>query len=202
MITSGGIKVVMLGNTSVGKTSILERFANESFDSDSIATNSANVIIKALKLPDDPQQIYFRIWDTAGQEKFRSMASMYYKDAAAAVIVYDVTNEESLEGAKYWIQELKGKGPENILMVLTGNKMDLVEDLGKTIDKVDRYIEELKKERLNIMEIKVSAKSNLNIDKVFIGIAKSIKKKEAVVVSGEDFIKIDIPRFNKKKKCC
>ena len=122
------IKIVLLGDSGVGKTSIVQRFAKDHFQSDNPSTKNAGFICKNYEIPSQSIKIRFQIWDTAGQEKYHSMASMYYKDAKAAIITFDITREQTLEGAKIWIKELNEALKSNVLIVLVGNKSDLIEN--------------------------------------------------------------------------
>ena len=121
------VKVVILGESSVGKTCIVQRFANDKFKEESGTTLGATFLSKVFDIPSTEASVKFQIWDTAGQEKYRSLAAMYYQDAAAAILVYDITNKTSFEGITYWISELKSKAPEGIKIAIAANKSDLVE---------------------------------------------------------------------------
>ena len=111
---------------SVEKSCIANRFAFNKFSPINEPTFLTDYITKSFKKPDTSTVIEFKIWDTAGQEKYRSMASSYYRDASAAIIVYDLTNKSSFNGAKSWIKELGKFCKNNILIVLVGNKSDLI----------------------------------------------------------------------------
>jgi small GTP-binding protein len=137
------VKVVILGESSVGKTCIVIRFAKGEFKEESTATLGATFLSKVFEIPSTGQNVKFQIWDTAGQEKYRSLAAMYYQDAAAAILVYDITKKSSFDGITYWIGELKAKAPEGIKIAIAANKSDLVE-----------------KEEVNFMEAKKFAADN------------------------------------------
>ena len=98
------VKVVILGNSGVGKSSIILRFVADNFKSDGEATIGASYMGKIMQFND--KSIKFNIWDTAGQERFHTLAKMYYRDADAAILVYDITNQESFDGLKRWHAEL------------------------------------------------------------------------------------------------
>lgn len=96
-------KVVILGDSGVGKTSILFRYIFDRFDQSNLPTLGASFKSKMITLPSENDQIKLNLWDTAGQEKFKSLTRMYYQDAEAALIVYDTTFRESFESAKNWV---------------------------------------------------------------------------------------------------
>ncbi|KAF0699261.1 Aste57867_10161 [Aphanomyces stellatus] len=117
------VKVVLLGDTGVGKSSLVLRFVTNNFRPYSESTIGASFMSKMLLVGD--QAIKYQIWDTAGQEKYHSLAPMYYRGAAAAIVVYDITRKQSLVTLKNWVKELKQLGPDNIVIAIAGNKSDL-----------------------------------------------------------------------------
>ena len=108
-------KVVLIGDSGVGKTSIISRYISNTFSSVLMATPGANFTTKTVFLQDEKQSIKFEIWDTAGQEKYRALAKVFYKNAAVCILVYDITRRASFEELKkYWITELKGNASPNV----------------------------------------------------------------------------------------
>ena len=108
-------KVVLIGESGVGKTSIISHYISNTFKSQLMATSGANYSGKNVIMEDDNQTINFEIWDTAGQEKFRALAKVFYKNAAVCVLVYDITRKSSFEELKkYWIKEIKENTESNI----------------------------------------------------------------------------------------
>ena len=118
-------KIVLIGAASSGKTSIVNRFAHDRFSAGSEATIGAAFISKVINI--DGTDLKLEIWDTGGSEKYRSLAPMYYRDARAAVVVFDVTSQESFADASEWVQEFREKGVPGALMVGAANKCDLVD---------------------------------------------------------------------------
>jgi len=149
------IKVVLIGDTAVGKTSIAERFVNNQFSEYNEPTIGAAFLTKTF------ENMKFEIWDTAGQERYRSLAPMYYRSAIAALIVYDITQNDSFNNAKEWVKEIKEKGKENCIIVLVGNKCDLP---GRMID-YDFAKEYASKSRIFFIES--SAKNDIYIQNIF-----------------------------------
>ncbi|KAJ2065326.1 Vacuolar protein sorting-associated protein 21 [Coemansia sp. S146] len=120
------IKVVLLGEAAVGKSSLVLRFVNDEFQDNKEPTIGAAFLTQKVRLDDSVLKL--DIWDTAGQERFHSLAPMYYRNAQAAVVVYDITRASSLDRAKSWIKELQRQANPNIVIALVGNKLDLAGD--------------------------------------------------------------------------
>lgn len=118
------VKLVLLGESAVGKSSVVLRFCQNDFQPNKEPTIGAAFLTQRCRLED--KVIKFEIWDTAGQERFRSLSPMYYRNAQAAVVVFDVTKAASLEQAKTWVKELQRQANPNIVIALAGNKVDLV----------------------------------------------------------------------------
>lgn len=121
-------KVVLLGESGVGKTCIIAQFTQGKFDPDTVTSLSAQFIRKTLEFPEN-KSLTFDIWDTAGQEKYRSLAKIFYKDAKAVILVYDVTNENSFTQLKeYWYEQIKQLGDKDIILAIAANKNDLYDE--------------------------------------------------------------------------
>jgi small GTP-binding protein len=116
-------KIVLLGDSGVGKSSLSLRFCQGRFPSFHEVTIGAAFLQQTVRLRDG-SQLKLSIWDTGGQERFRSMSSLYYRDAAGAILVYDCTDATSFESVKYWVDELRSKGPPNVSIVVAANKSD------------------------------------------------------------------------------
>jgi len=119
------VKLVLLGEAAVGKSSVVLRFVSNEFQANKEPTIGAAFLTQKCRLED--RVLRYEIWDTAGQERFHSLAPMYYRNAQAAVVVYDVTKGTSLEKAKSWVKELQRQANPNIVIALAGNKVDLVQ---------------------------------------------------------------------------
>jgi len=108
-------KVVLIGESGVGKTSIITRYISDTFSNVLMATPGANFTTKTIFLSEQKQSIKFEVWDTAGQEKFRSMAKVFYKNANVCILVYDITRKESFDALKnFWVNEIKANSSPNI----------------------------------------------------------------------------------------
>lgn len=120
---SSSVKLVLLGEAAVGKSSLVLRFVNNDFQENKEPTIGAAFLTQKISLPS--RVIKFEIWDTAGQERFASLAPMYYRNAQAALVVYDLTKPTSLTKAKHWVAELQRQASPGIVIALVGNKLDL-----------------------------------------------------------------------------
>eukprot|EP00826_Nyctotherus_ovalis_P058401 TRINITY_DN8021_c0_g2_i1.p1 TRINITY_DN8021_c0_g2~~TRINITY_DN8021_c0_g2_i1.p1 ORF type:complete len:196 (+),score=30.29 TRINITY_DN8021_c0_g2_i1:121-708(+) len=170
MNSSKRIKVVLLGDSGVGKTSILNQLATGKFHSNTQSTRGVDCVYWDMKLPELTQTFTLQIWDTAGQEKYHSMSATYYQQAAAAVVVYDVTRKSSFTGAKSWLKEMKERGYEDIKLLLVGNKPDCILDDGVKLEEAKDYADSI-----NVELIIASAKENINIAEIFKQVVRLVK---------------------------
>ena len=108
-------KVVLIGESGVGKTSIITRYTRNQFKSQLMATSGANFVTKNVIMEDENQSIKFEIWDTAGQEKFRALAKVFYKNAAVCILVFDITRKSSFDALKnFWSKEIKENAKKDV----------------------------------------------------------------------------------------
>ena len=147
---------VFLGDQSVGKTSIITRFMYDKFDTTYQATIGIDFISKTMYLED--RTVRLQLWDTAGQERFRSLIPSYIRDSSVAVVVYDVTNRQSFLNTARWIEEVRSERGADVIIVLVGNKTDLVDKRQVSIEEGDGKAREF-----NVMFIETSAKAGFNI---------------------------------------
>merc|ERR1712188_77362 len=162
-------KLVLLGDSAVGKSSLVLRFVRGQFFEYQESTIGAAFLTQNVSLND--YTVKFEIWDTAGQERYHSLAPMYYRGAAAAVVVYDITNADSFARAKSWVKELQRQGSPNIVIALAGNKCDLASKRKVEASEASEYA---KDNGLFFME--TSAKTALNVEELFKAIAKKLPK--------------------------
>lgn len=182
-------KLVLLGDTSVGKSCIVLRLVRDEFYNFQEPTIGSAFM--TYNLNDD---VRFDIWDTAGQERYRTLAPMYYRCARVGLVVYDITKKDTFEGAKYWIQELN-MNAKNIIIILVGNKIDRENDRQVMFEEAKSYAEEQK-----IMFFETSAKKNINIKNIFTDIASKIPNEEQVKKESNNSLKIE--KDAPKKSCC
>ena len=161
------IKVVLIGDSGVGKTSIISRFTKDTFNNEEMSSSSAQFTSKTIQIND--QSIKFDIWDTAGQEKFRALAKIFYKDAQVIILVYEIINKESFDSIKnYWYKESSENSTADIFFVV-GNKSDLYENEQVTDEEGKKFAKEI-----NAIFKITSALSNTGIDRLFESIGKKI----------------------------
>eukprot|EP01100_Stratorugosa_tubuloviscum_P013555 TRINITY_DN6851_c0_g1_i1.p1 TRINITY_DN6851_c0_g1~~TRINITY_DN6851_c0_g1_i1.p1 ORF type:complete len:201 (+),score=106.55 TRINITY_DN6851_c0_g1_i1:26-628(+) len=158
-------KLVLLGEADVGKSSLVLRFVKDRFNERHETTIGAAFLAKRVQI--GPTLIKFEIWDTAGAERYHSLAPMYYRDAHAAIVVFDITTQDSYSKSKKWISELR-KVNENIVIAFVGNKIDL-QTREVTTSEAQSFADSN-----NITYIETSAKSNTNVTELFNSIAKKI----------------------------
>ena len=103
--------MVLLGDPAVGKTSLIERYTKNNFRKETEPTIGAHFVSKTIKLPYSQNEIKIKIWDTAGQEKYRSITPIYFRDADAAICVYDITSRSTLDSLENWIRDVRTSGP-------------------------------------------------------------------------------------------
>jgi small GTP-binding protein len=168
------VRVVLVGDTKVGKSSILTRFDQDTFDRNMPATIAAGYRVKIVTTAGGPVQL--QLWDVAGQEKFRFLAPMYYRTAAAAVLVYDVTSKQSLDGLQDWAARIATTALYNIRIVVVGNKIDLVDE--RVVPRAAG--EERAKKFLAAFYGETSAESGEGINEIFSRIAEMDPAQEGV----------------------
>jgi small GTP-binding protein len=189
-------KLLILGESSVGKTCILLRYTDDHFNINHLATIGIDFNIKIVSLED--KFIKLQIWDTAGQDRFKTITKTYFKGAQGILLVYDITNEDSFENIRNWVKQIEQNATKNVCKILIGNKHDR-DDRKVTYEQG----EELAKE-YNMHFLETSAKTNYNINEAFVNITKEILNSDIKTMSNNKTLKI-----NKKEekvesgtKCC
>ena len=161
-------KIVLVGDSGTGKTCIIDRFVNDKFDKTQMSTACPSFCTKIIKYPEYNETINLDIWDTAGQEVYRSISKLFYKSASVGVLVYDITNIQSFNHIKeYWYKELKENTDSNIIFYIVGNKVDLFEEEQVNSKDAKEYAKSI-----GAGFYLTSAKSNLEISKLFIEAGK------------------------------
>lgn len=198
------VKVVLLGDSGVGKSSIVLRFVADTFHQNLDPTIGASFLSKSIEV--ENHNIKFSIWDTAGQERYHSLARMYYADTAAALLVYDVTSRASFESMKRWRDELMEHGPRNIILAIAGNKEDLVDR-----EEIDFMEAKNYAESIGAVYRKTSAKTKNGIEQIFrdIAVRLTIGKELPITTVKERSRSVSIaiktpssPKKPKKAGCC
>ncbi|KAK8804148.1 RAS-related protein RABa4d-like protein [Blastocystis sp. subtype 4] len=164
-------KMVIVGDIAVGKTSLASRFVDDKFTKNHIASVGVAYFTKTLVV-DDKLTVKFDIWDTAGQERYRSINQLYYRGAAAAVIVFDLTQRSTFDAVKAdWLDSIRKCADENIIIIIAGNKCDMVQDRCVPKEDIDKFCKEE-----NLMYVETSALSGAGVSDVFTRIALLVKE--------------------------
>eukprot|EP01116_Phalansterium_solitarium_P003243 TRINITY_DN139_c0_g1_i1.p1 TRINITY_DN139_c0_g1~~TRINITY_DN139_c0_g1_i1.p1 ORF type:complete len:202 (-),score=27.85 TRINITY_DN139_c0_g1_i1:293-898(-) len=162
-------KLLLIGDSGVGKSCLLLRFADGAFTENFISTIGVDFKIKTMEV--EKKKVKLQIWDTAGQERFQTITTSYYRGAHGLIICYDVTNEKSFENIKKWLDDVDRNASSNVVKLLVGNKIDLVDKR-----KVEYSTAQALAERLNIPYLETSAKDSTNVEKAFTRLTSSIMK--------------------------
>ena len=165
-------KVLLLGNSDLGKSSILIRYVDESWNEAFVPTIGVDFKVKSMEV--EQKKIKMQIWDTAGQERFRNVISSYFRGAHGLFLIYDITNRDSFKNLENWLIEIEKNASENVLKILVGNKNDLEQDREISYEEGKNFANR------NGMEfIETSAKINTNVSEAFEMLGKLMIKNEA-----------------------
>jgi small GTP-binding protein len=179
-------KVLLLGDSTVGKTCFLLRYCDKTFEDAHLTTVGLDYRLKSMVLKNG-KNVKLQIWDTAGQDRFRAITKNYYKGANGIILIYDVTNLQSYENVKNWIAQIKESANQNVIIYLVGNKIDIKEE--------DRCVktEDGKKlaEEFKLPFFESSAKIGININEIFEQIVEKID---------EVYSQLEPPKTTKKNK--
>ncbi|KAI8866334.1 GTP-binding protein ypt1 [Ramicandelaber brevisporus] len=161
-------KLLIIGDSGTGKSSLLMRFADGNFTESYISTIGVDFKIRTMEL--EGKIIKAQVWDTAGQERFRTITSSYYRGAHGIIVVYDVTDPESFTNVRQWLQEIDRYASEGVNRLLVGNKCDLVDN-----KQVETKLAQEFADSLGIPFLETSAKDAVNVEQAFLVMAKQIK---------------------------
>ena len=206
------LKIILIGESSVGKTSIIKRYIDNKFNNDCKSTISASIEKKLYRIDND-NILELNIWDTAGEEKYRTVTKQFYKDSHGALIIYDITKKETFEKINSWLNELRELSPPDIIVFIIGNKNDLNQKREINFNETKIF-----SENNHISFYEVSAKNGNNVDAVFQVLSNKIfeKMKEeennenkylrrgergSIEINKKNFNK-KINNNNKKEYCC
>ena len=191
-------KVLILGDSSVGKTCFLLKYTDKVFNEVYMSTIGLDYRLKTLTLKDG-KKVKLQIWDTAGQDRFRTITKNYYKGAHGIILIYDVTNTDTYDNVENWISQIKEEASPNVVIYLVGNKVDM-EDKRKVSTEDGQKIADAN----NLPFIETSAKSDININETFDNLVEkmdsvfsNLEKNNLVAISGNK-----LNKDNNKKKCC
>ena len=181
-------KIVLIGDTSVGKTNILSKYLTDEFDAKSKATVGVEFGVKNFKIENNIVKV--QIWETAGEERYRSITNAYYKGAKGSLLIYDITNKKSFENVEKWISDLKANADEDISMILLGNKTDLEDKRVVTTEEGKN-----KAELYKFAFMETSALNGSNIEKAFNELIMDVYKRNHELL--ENQAKVEIIRDKK-----
>ncbi len=192
------IKIVLLGDVGVGKSYIISKYIRNEFNENKAPTSGAYNYQKTIKIRD--KEVLLELWDTAGQEKFRSLGKIFYQKAEAVCLVYDITNKKSFENLKNnWYEDLQQYGRKDVIIAVVGNKSDLYE----TEQVTEKQAKDFAEEKGAFFQL-TSAECNAGINELFKYLAEEYLKKKKYYKRTESFLLNN--KYNggccKKKKCC
>lgn len=184
---------MLLGEGCVGKTSLVLRYCEEKFNDKHLTTLQASFLNRRLNI--DGQRVVLAIWDTAGQERFHALGPIYYRDSHGAILVYDITDEDSFQKVKNWVKELKKMLGDDICITIVGNKIDL---------EKERHVETAEGEEyartVGAVHCHTSAKLNKGIDDLFLDLSKRMLEKQAAEEVAEATASSASNRESRRKK--
>ena len=197
-------KIIIIGDTCVGKSNILSRYLKDEFREDSKSTVGVELGTKFVKVKGVGAKL--QIWDTAGQERYKSITSSYYKGSHGCFIVYDITSETSFENVEKWYEQAQKDASKEVSIILVGNKCDLENER-----KVSKEKGEEKAKSLNAPFFETSALSKINIDDIFKEMINNIYERtggpkadedEDIEIVNENAVNLNSQAPQEKKSCC
>lgn len=160
-------KIVLLGEGCVGKTSLVLRYVEDKFHDKHFSTIQASFLTKKINL--EGHRITLAIWDTAGQERFHALGPIYYRESHAAILVYDITDQDSFVKVKNWVKELKRILGDKVVLAIVGNKTDLEKDRNVPVEEALQY-----SQLVGATYFQTSAKTNCGIEELFLEITQQL----------------------------
>ena len=186
-------KILLLGDSSVGKTCFLMRYTDNTFQEIHMSTIGLDYKLKNVQL-DDGKMVKIQIWDTAGQDRFRSITKNYYKGAHGIILIYDITNQKTFENVKNWINQIKEEVSNKVTIILVGNKIDDADHRVVSTEQGEKMAKDF-----GLMFFECSAKSGVNIDSTFNELVKkTVENYSKVKMEGEKLKN----KKGGKKGCC
>ena len=203
------VKVVLVGDTGVGKTCIIQRYVNNSYSEENESTFSSTYTNKVLEFKEYNKKLSLDIWDTAGQELYRALAKNFYLNAAIGILVYDIRRKDSYDSIKnYWVDQMKESGEENMILGIAGNKCDLFQEEEVPEDEVKKYAQSI-----GAIFKPTSCKESIGIDELFQECGKKfLENNNLLKINNKEKAndkptklenkKEDKNNNNNKRKCC
>ena len=195
-------KVLLLGNSNVGKSSLFLRFVDDIWNDTFVPTIGVDFKIKTFDI--DEQRIKMQIWDTAGQERFKNIIASYYRGAHGILLIYDVTDKDSFKNLSNWLIEIEKNSSKNVLKVLIGNKTDLEEKRVISYNQAKEFADSY-----GLKYIETSAKKNLNVNEAFATLGRELMlaSEDKRIVKQKQNKKISVAKMEdlniqKRRGCC
>ena len=198
-------KIIIIGDTCVGKSNILSRYVKDEFREDSKSTVGVELGTKFVKIKETGAKV--QIWDTAGQERYRSITSSYYKGSHGCLIVYDITNEKTFENVEKWLEQAKKEAGNDVSVILVGNKCDL-----EDARKITKEQGEEKAKTLNVPFFETSALSRVNVNEIFMELLNNIYERTGgknededdneIIKENDKAVSLNNEKNEKKEGCC
>ncbi|CAB0035732.1 unnamed protein product [Trichogramma brassicae] len=193
-------KLLIIGDSGVGKSSLLLRFADNTFNGNYITTIGVDFKIRTVEL--DGERVKLQIWDTAGQERFRTITSTYYRGTHGVIVVYDVTSGDSFANVKRWLHEIEHNCDVVVNRILVGNKNDEPDQKVVLTEDAQRFANQM-----GIKLFETSAKDNTNVEEMFMAITREVLKtkkesKERQATKTNDIVNLRKSTKQHRKRCC
>ena len=190
-------KVLLLGDSSVGKTCFLLRYCDKTFQEAHLSTIGLDYRLKSMTLNNE-KNIKLQIWDTAGQDRFRALTKNYYKGANGIILIYDISTTQTFENVKVWINQIKEEANANVIIYLVGNKIDLPKDK-RTVSEEEgqKLVDEYK-----FLFKEASAKEGTNVNEIFQELVEKIDAEAKPEVPNTEKKNQLYQAKDKKRNCC
>lgn len=193
-------KLLIIGDSGVGKSSLLVRFADNTFSGNYITTIGVDFKIRTVDI--EGERVKLQIWDTAGQERFRTITSTYYRGTHGVIVVYDVTNGDSFANVKRWLHEIE-QNCDVVNRILVGNKNDAPDKKVVLTEDAQRFADQM-----GIQLFETSAKENINVEEMFLAVTRQVlrtkkERKERQAIQSSDTVNLRSRQSKQsKRRCC
>jgi small GTP-binding protein len=189
-------KVLLLGDSTVGKTCFLKKYTDKTFQDVHMSTIGLDYRVKTMTLKSG-KVVKLQIWDTAGQDRFRAITKNYYKGANGIILIYDVTSIQTYENVKNWITQIREESSPNVIIYIAGNKIDLEEERKIKTEEGQKLAEEL-----GLPFFETSAKTGVNINESFEDLVEKIDEVYSKLEDKSGGNKVKVYQAKAKKGCC
>ena len=180
-------KTILIGDASVGKTSILQRFIHNRFKIEYNCTIGVDYWVKSLQI-DSQFTVDLQIWDTCGQERFKTITRQYYRDTHGCILVFDLTKKETFRNIEIWIEDIKNFGNQEMTILIVGNKSDLVETREIKKEEIDEFVH---KYNYNYLEVSALTGENVKLCFESIGRSMAIDTEKALNISAKKKFRVE-----------